>query len=1110
MRKTNLATKGQLIVGKKFSSYFQPPNAQLSIFVYCFYWLFFSFLQGCTEHQPTRFSIVDPAQSKVTFSNDLNYTEDYNPYTYRNFYNGGGVALGDINNDGLLDIYFSGNLVPNKLYLNKGGFEFEDITAQAGVACTGVWSSGVNMVDVNGDGWLDLYVCKAGKPEGENRHNELFINQGDLTFKEESKAYGLDITGLSIQSAFFDYDLDGDLDCYLLNNSLRSVGGFDMQEGLRNNYDPEGNKLLENRNGKFVDVTQQAGIYSSNIGYGLGITLADFNWDGWPDIFLSNDFFEKDYLYFNNQDGTFTEKSDHSFSSLSMGSMGADACDLDNDLLPDIFVTEMLPRTANRKQTKTGYEDWDKYQLAVSKGYHHQFPRNVLHKNLNGSQFLELGRFAGVESSDWSWSALIQDFDNDGLRDIFISNGIRSDLLDKDYLNYMANETRVRAMIDQDEEVLKKLIDVMPSEAVHNVIYKNEGQLRFSYQSEAWGLDNLTFSNGSAYGDLDNDGDLDLVTNDVDKPASLYRNNSDLSQAQSIQIILEYKDKNLQGIGAKVLMVADTFRSMFEYYPAKGFQSCSAIPVFFGVREIKTLDSLIVIWPNGEKSVRTQVPTGQKYTIRYQENNQMALALPILPESKQLIRPTEEVFEFKHREIGLNFFDQERMLLSTPGRKGPGIATADVNRDGIDDVFIGGGKNQESVLFLSQNGEYTSEYTFSDALASEVIAAEFFDSDQDGDLDLYVAHGGKGFSVYAPELHDALYLNDGSGAFTKSDDDLPFSYPMSTGSLAIGDLTNDGLPEIIIGEAMKTNRYGLPGSCFIFKNEGNNQYTRYETELGKDLGMVQAIDCADINQDGWLDIIIAGAYMPITLFFNDQGSFKNSKQIRLISETEGLWNCIEKADLDQDGDLDFVLGNLGQNNFFKDGLTVFVQDFDGNGSTEQIACQMIGDGYFPIHDIDELYAQVPTMKKLFRTYQAFSQAPLRDLVPKERLETATKLELKETSSLILWNVDGQLIPEALPANIQFSSVNAILANDFNGDGITDLMLGGNDYKYKPQFGRQDASLGWICYGEKTGTGISFAEGQPLDISGQIRAIESFNKNQIVIGVNNEQIILYEY
>ncbi|MBV6653490.1 MAG: VCBS repeat-containing protein, partial [Mameliella sp.] len=502
--------------------------------------LTFVLLNGCTEEQTARFTALGSEVTGVQFSNDLNYTEEYNPYTYRNFYNGGGVAVGDINNDGLLDLYFAGNLVPNQLYLNKGELRFEDITEQSGVPCEAVWTSGVNFVDINGDGWLDIYVCKAGKPGGPKRHNELFINQKDLTFKEESEAYGLDFTGLSIQSAFFDYDLDGDLDCYLLNNSLRSVGGFDMQEGLREEYDPEGNKLLENRNGVFVDVTQEAGIYASRIGYGLGITLADFNQDGWPDIFLSNDFFEKDYLYFNNQDGTFSEKADSSFLSLSMGSMGADACDLDNDLLSEIFVTEMLPQRADRKRTKTAYEEWDKYQLSVKKGYHHQFARNVLHKNLNGKEFAELGRLAGVESTDWSWSALIQDYDGDGWRDIFVSNGIRSDLLDKDYLNYMANETHVRAMIDQDEKVLKKLIDIMPSMPVRNALFRNEGDMQFSYQSENWGFETPTFSNGSAYGDLDNDGDLDLVVNNIDQPATIYRNNTPIEEAHSIAFRLDF------------------------------------------------------------------------------------------------------------------------------------------------------------------------------------------------------------------------------------------------------------------------------------------------------------------------------------------------------------------------------------------------------------------------------------------------------------------------------------------------------------------------------------------------------------------------------------------
>ncbi|HMQ48743.1 MAG TPA: VCBS repeat-containing protein [Saprospiraceae bacterium] len=1063
---------------------------------------------GKDKVSPKLFSSIPATHSGVRFSNDLQYSEDYNPYTYRNFYNGGGVALGDINNDGLLDLYFSGNLVPNKLYLNKGNLQFEDITEKAGVACEGVWSSGVNMVDINGDGWLDIYVCKAGKPEGNNRHNELFINQGDLTFVEQSKEYGLDITGLSIQSAFFDYDLDGDLDCYLLNNSLRSVGGFDMKEGLRDTYDPEGNKLLENRNGQFTDVTQQAGIYSSAIGYGLGITLADFNWDGWPDIFLSNDFFEKDYLYFNNHDGTFSESADSSFTCLSMGSMGADACDLDNDLRPELFVTEMLPQARDRKKTKTTYEDWDKYQLAVSKGYHHQFGRNVLHKNVDGHQFVELGRLAGVESSDWSWSALIQDFDLDGLRDIFISNGIKSDLLDKDYLNYMANDTRVKAMMDNEEEVLKKLIDIMPSSPVSNAIFKNNGMLNFTNQSQAWGLDTPSFSNGSAYGDLDNDGDLDLVINNVDQAASIYCNQSDLSKNKSISVQLRYKDKNTDAIGAKVIVIADTLRSLFEYHPAKGFQSCSAVPPFFGVGPRYAIDSLIVIWPNGEMSWRTGLASNQTYSISYEESERFAYNLPFGKSGKTILAPLPHPFEFSHQEPNLNHFDRERMLLSMPGHKGPVIRLADLNADGQEDVFIGGAKNQESVLFLSKQDDYQAHYPFADTKRSEVIAAEFFDSDLDGDLDLYVAHGGKAFSLYAPELHDALYLNDGNGHFSRAEQALKFPYPISTGDIAIADFNQDGLLDIALGEAMKTNTYGLPGNCFILRNLGQNTFEPISSDLLQALGMITAIESADVNADGWIDLVLAGEFMPITLLINQNGAFTQVEQKIVLEQTEGLWNCIEKADLDQDGDSDFVLGNLGQNNFFQQGLTVFIHDFDQNGTAEQIACQATPEGHFPIHDIDELYRQMPFLKKKFRTYREFSQAPLEVLLPAEQLSQALRLQLNECRSTVLWNDKGTLHLEALPRELQYSTIHAILITDFNQDTYPDLLLGGNDYKCKPQFGRQDASLGWLCYGEKQKEGVIFADCQSLGIPGQIRSIKKINQNQIIVGVNDEKIAVF--
>ncbi|NBC09203.1 MAG: VCBS repeat-containing protein [Bacteroidetes bacterium] len=1062
---------------------------------------------ACGEEPAPLFTVLDSTTTGVAFSNDLYYTEDYNPYTYRNFYNGGGVALGDINNDGWVDIYFSGNLVPNKLYLNKGNMTFEDITEQAGVACKGVWSSGVNFVDINGDGLLDLYVCKAGKPGGPNRHNELFINQGDLTFTEESKDYGLDITGLSIQSAFFDYDRDGDLDCYLLNNSLRSVGGFDMKEGLRDEYDPEGNKLLENRNGRFVDVTREAGIYSSSIGYGLGITLADFNQDGWPDIFLSNDFFEKDYLYFNNQDGTFTEQVDSSFTSLSMGSMGADACDLDNDLLPEIFVTEMLPRAIDRKKTKTVYEDWDKYQLAVRKGYHHQFARNVLHKNLDGTQFVELGRLAGAESTDWSWAALIQDYDADGLRDIFVSNGIRSDLLDKDYLNYMANETRVQAMIAEDEQVLKKLIDIMPSSPVRNAIFQNQGNLRFQYRSPEWGMDEPTFSNGSAYGDLDNDGDLDLVVNNIDQAATIYRNNSTPENTNRLSLQLTYQGNNQQAIGAKVLLVADSLRSLFEYYPAKGFQSCSAVPVFFGLGTHQRVDSLIVVWPNGETSVKTDLPPNQEYHIRYADSQPTADWAPPLwqPPAKQM-RRTSSPFDFTHEEVDLNLFNRERMLLSMPGGQGPALAVADINGDGRDDLFVGGGKNQESRLYRSGADGYTAQLYFTDSRRSEVTAARFFDSDQDGDLDLYVAHGGKAFSIYSPELHDALYLNDGQGQFSRAAEAFDFPYPLSTGDVAVLDFDQDGLLDVAVGEAMKTHVYGLPGNCQLWRNTGNNHFELAENEALSELGMINAVSSTDLEGDGWPDLVLAGAYMPITVLHNDEGVFR----VEQLDGTEGWWYALESADLDGDGDQDIVAGNVGENNFFREGLTVFLADFDQNGTLEQIACQATEEGHFPVHEIDNLYKQMPMLKKKHRRYKDFAQAPLEELVPTSAMDSARQLQLREVRSAVLWNESGTLKLQPLPRQAQYSSVHALNLHDYNQDGLPDLLLGGNDYRYKPQFGRQDAGTGCLCFTQKRAKGVNFASCRPLNWKGQVRSIKTMDQNQIIVGINDGKIQRYEH
>ena len=666
-------------------------------------------------------------ETGIAFENTLRYTESFNPYTYRNFFNGGGVALGDVNNDGLIDIYFTGNIVDNKLYLNKGDWIFEDITETAGVRCANVWSSGATFADVNGDGWLDLYVCKSGKPGGDNRHNELFINNGDLTFSEQSKTYGLDVEGLSVQAAFFDADADGDLDCYVLNNSLRSVGGYDLIKDQRNIPDPdgEGNKFFENQNGFFKDVTLEKNMYASAIGFGLGITLSDFNNDRKTDLFISNDFFERDYLYYNTGNG-FTEVLEEQFESISLGSMGADAADLDNDLRPDLLVTEMLPKTLSRQKTKAKFDSWDKYSLALNKGYFHQFPRNALQRNMGKAGFLELSRMSGVAATEWSWASLIFDMDNDGLKDIFIANGIYKDLLDRDYLAYMANDQNVKAIIKEKEDPIKELIDIMPSKAVPNAAFKNTGDFNFDEVTTSWGFDASTFSNGNAYGDLDNDGDLDLVINNVNMPAFIYENTTDTLQHRSLTLELQGDTKNTFGVGSKaIIKYGAEQQAISEQYPSRGFQSSISNRLHFGVGNQKVVDSVIVLWPNGINSLHLNLPTNQTHRLKQPTSSNIDWEIIDDPTPPEKRTPT---IKFTHKENQWIDFNRERLIPQMHSNEGPSLTAADVNGDGIEDVYIGGAKNQSGSLFLStKTGAFVEQSTpFIKDKGSEDTDAVFF------------------------------------------------------------------------------------------------------------------------------------------------------------------------------------------------------------------------------------------------------------------------------------------------------------------------------------------------------------------------------------------------
>ena len=1001
------------------------------------------------------------------------------------------------------------------MFLNKGNFQFEDITKVSGLACPNVWSTGATFADINGDGLLDLYVCKSGAPGGENRHNELFINNGDLTFSEESKKYNLDILGLSVHAAFFDYDKDGDLDCYILNNSIRSIGGYDLIEDQREIADPEGqgNKLLENRDGKFVDVTQSAGIYSSKIGFGLGITLSDYNNDGWTDLFISNDFFEKDYLYVNNKDGTFSEESENFFQSLSLGSMGADSSDLDNDLLTDLIVTEMLPKSLKRKKTKAIYESWDKYSLANSKGYYHQFPRNVLQRNYGPTGFLEIGRYSGVSATDWSWASMIFDMDNDGLRDVFIANGIYKDLLDRDYLAYMANTERIRNMIKTEEEVIKKLIDIMPSKAIKNIAYKNNGEFNFTEFSDAWGFDLPTFSNGMSYGDLDNDGDLDIVINNVNMPALVYKNNSNIDENKSISFELIGREKNKNAVGSKIIIkYGNNKQSMIENFPSRGFQSSIPNRLHFGVGNVKEIDSAIIYWPNNKVSYHANLETNKTHEIKQEESDYEYFDMANYSNLNLKLNEIE-LFNFKHNENKFIDFNKERLLTQMYSNEGPALAKGDVNNDGIIDFFIGGAKGESSAMFVSKNNQYEKIIDpFSKKSAAEDVVAEFFDSDNDGDMDLYVGSGGKAFSMYNQNLNDRLYINDGKGKFVLSTDSFEFESPISTGSVAIDDYNNDGLLDLFIGERFNPDLYGIPVSGYLFENKGGNKFVKVEQKALKELGLIKSAGWTNLNNDEFPDLIVAGEWMPIKIFINENGVLKDYTKEFGLSNSNGMWNKINIIDIDKDGDMDILAGNLGTNNFFSPNMKLYINDFDKNGFYEQILCEKIGNSYFPILDKDDLINQMPSLKKQLFYYKDYSDASIDKIFNPDLLNESTVLDIKTLESAIYINNNGKFNKISLPSEINYSPVFDIINYQPSDKNITKLIFGGNQYLVKPQFGRHDSSKGWIIDVKKDEDKLSFTNLKSLNIEGQIRKFELIylGKEKILItGINNKDVKFYE-
>jgi len=1082
-------------------------------------------LTGNTGSQQPLFKLLDNPSIGINFSNDLEYNEQFNIYTYRNFYNGGGVGIADMNNDGLVDIYFTSNMGGNKLYLNKGGLKFQDITEKAGVAGTRAWSTGVSLADVNGDGWIDIYVCNSGDVAGDNKENELFINNGDMTFTESAQQYGVADKGYSTHAAFFDYDLDGDLDLYLLNNSYQAIGSFNLKKNQRPVRDPEGGDRLMRNDGKtFTDVSEEAGIYGSVIGFGLGVTVGDVNLDGWQDLFISNDFFERDYLYINQGDGTFREVLEEQIRSISAASMGADMADINNNGYPDIFVTEMLPEPNYRQKTVTTFENWDKYQYNVENGYYHQFTRNVLHLNNGNSTFSEIGRLAGVEATDWSWGALIFDMDNDGFKDIFVANGIYQDLTDQDYLNFISNEETMKSLISKTGVDYQSLIDAIPSHAVTNYAFRNSGKdYHFENTSKDFGFEIPSFSNGSAYGDLDNDGDLDLVVNNVNMPTFVYENQSNLINSQNhfLKIILQGEGMNAFGIGAKVYVHTGNQVLYQEQVPVKGFESSVDHRLNIGLGVTQTIDSVRVIWPDRRVTVLRNVKVDEALTVK-----QEASSL-IVSQSEE---KTKTLFSnisskvnttYRHNENDFIDFDRDKLLYHMRSNEGPAIVKGDFDSDGLEDFFIGGAKDASSALMIQTSSGFRPVFQniFKEDVASEVIDALFFDADGDNDLDLYVAHGGNDFGSSSGKLNDVLYFNEGTH-LRKSAQALPTFRAVNSGAVCAGDFDQDGDLDLFVGERLKSFYIGIPGNGFLLENDGKGNFKDVTPQMAPELnqlGMVTDAEWVDVDQDQDLDLVVVGEYMPITIFTNNNGKLSLTEN-SIIPESSGWWNSIEVADIDNDGDADFIIGNHGLNSRFRASsshpVTMFVNDFDQNGNIEQVICTYEGDSLYPLVLKHDLIGRIPELKKKYLKYESFKNETIYQIFPSELLERSIKLEAVElASSLLQNNGDGSFTLKRLPVEAQLAPIYAINSGDFNGDGNLDLLLGGNQTRVKPEVGPYDASYGLLMIGAGDG---SFSTVPPqksgISIDGEIRAIETIeigSQRAVIFGRNNDEVLYFQ-
>lgn len=1092
--------------------------------------LFFIALGCNTTTVVTRFEKVE--NSGIEFSNDIKDSEQANIFKYRNLYNGGGVAIGDINNDGLADVFMTSNQGANKLFLNKGNFKFDDISSTAGFGPKDQWSTGVVMVDVNGDGWLDIYVCNAGNMQDESkRANQLFINDKKNHFVDKAAEFGLADKGYTTHASFFDYDQDGDLDCFLVNNSpipvntLNYVNARDTRaedSPVKDFLKGGGDHLYQNNNGIFHEVSKEAGIHGSLISFGLGVTVGDVNGDGWLDVYVSNDFFERDYLYINQKNGTFKDEMTDWMEHNSTASMGTDMADINNDGYPDVFTTEMLPDDEYRLKTTSSFDNIDVYRLKVNSGFHHQLMHNSLQLNNQHGAFQEVSYYAGVEASDWSWGELTFDADNDGRNDIYVCNGIIRDLTNQDFIDFFANDMVQNLVLNGEKQAVSSIVEKIPSTPVVNKMFHNQGNLQFKEVQSDWGIGTPSFSNGAAYGDLDNDGDLDMVINNINQPAFIYKNKTrEIDSSHYLGFTLTGAENNKFAIGSKVVLYVGSEILSRELIPARGFQSSIDYKMIIGLGNRINIDSAFVFWPNARLSrldikkidtvyhiIETEVATvdNYKFSVKSQDN-------------KYLVQ-VSQAFQTHQEDDHVDFY-AERLIPKMISREGPAGSVGDLNGDGLDDLFIGGATKQSGAVYIqNQHGGFIliDQPAFTSFQQREDVVSCFFDADGDQDLDLFVGSGGNNKLPSGPEFEHRLFINDGKANFIYKENAFPHN-GNNIGAVQSFDFDGDGDLDLFVGSRSVPYKYGVTPSSYLYINDGRGVFSDKTTQLAPaflKLGMVTDAAMAKITYSDKKDLIVVGEWMTPRVFSIEQGHFVEKKTT--LDQYSGWWQTVAVADLDQDGKEDVVLGNYGDNGYFKctpqNPFKLWLNDFDENGSLEKIITKSNHQQDYTIFLKAEMQEQIPMIKTENLKYADFAEKIFQELFLKNKIDQSEKKLFNYSSSVIAWNSGaGKFDIQPLPASIQFSTVNSIALTDINSDGKVDLLIGGNEFGFLPQFGRMDASFGNIVLnnGARKWTVVPDKH-SGLNVKGEVRNILSFNANKkrkFLFLRNNTAPVLFE-